>query len=159
MGSNNSSGFETLIPRIERLCQRIVSSTRLSEGIGADIVVRQRTFRTRFDVGKYLDELFGEAEGLNLNKNKGLWSWLAAFYFEQLCPLGARPGENARWVPAVGDFRKYYRHLLAGPYHIYRAHRDDPLRALALLATPPHRPGDIVEQLASRQELVTTSQS
>src|SRR5262249_16830000 len=46
-------------------------------------------------------------------------------------------------------------HLLAGPYRIYRAHRDNPQRALVLLCGPLDRPGDIVEQFASRQELVT----
>ena len=147
--------FRNTDPRDIQTLSTIVSDARFSEEIGSEITVRQQIFGTRFDVGKYLDELFSEAEDLDLNKNKGLWTWLAAFYFEQLCPSGNRPGENARWVPAVGDFRKYYRHLLAGPYYIYRAHRDNPLRALALLATPPHRPGDIVEQLASRQELVT----
>ena len=147
--------FRNTEPRDNKALSTIVSDTRFSEEIGANIAVQPRTFGTRFDVGEYLDDLFSEAENLDLNKDKGLWTWLAAFYFEQLCPPGSRPGENARWVPAVGDFRKYYRHLLAGPYHIYCAHRDNPLRALALLATPPHRPGDIVEQLASRQELVT----
>ena len=36
-----------------------------------------------------------------------------------------------------------------------RTHRDTPERALAVLCQPLHKPGDIVEQLASRQELVT----
>jgi hypothetical protein len=45
--------------------------------------------------------------------------------------------------------------LLAGPFAIYRAHRDDPKRALAVLAGPLHQPGDVAEQLAARQEIVT----
>ena len=53
------------------------------------------------------------------------------------------------------DYRKYYRHLVAGPYLIYRAHRDNPSRVLAVLAGPVNQPGDIAEQLASRQEIVT----
>jgi hypothetical protein len=60
-----------------------------------------------------------------------------------------------RWIPEVNNFQRYYRHLLAGPYRIFRAHRDDPERALALLCGPLDKPGDIVEQLASRQEIVT----
>ena len=152
-GTEEFERFRNTQPRDESALSSIVSDARFSEEIGVEIAVRQQAFETRFEVGKYLDGLFSGAE--DLDKDKGLWTWLAAFYFEQLCPPGSRPGENARWVPAVGDFRKYYRHLLAGPYQIYRAYRENPLRALALLATPPHRPGDIVEQLASRQELVT----
>ena len=66
-----------------------------------------------------------------------------------------KPGALARHIPEPGNFQRYYRHLLAGPYRIYRAHRDDPQRALALLCQPLDSPGDVVEQLASRQELVT----
>ena len=50
---------------------------------------------------------------------------------------------------------QYYRHLVAGPYWIYRAHRDKPSRVLAVLAGSVDQPGDIAEQLASRQEIVT----
>ena len=90
-----------------------------------------------------------------MDSDVGIWAWLAAFYFDQLIQSNGRVGEDARWVPAVGDFRKYYRHLLAAPYQIFRAHRDNPHRALVLLANPPNRPGDLVEQLLSRQEVVT----
>lgn len=156
-GIDQFEEFRNTQPRDTAMLSTIVSDSSFSEAIDSDIELELRRFKTRFDVGKYLTQLFGEASNLDLNKDKGLWAWLAAFYFDQLCPADSKPGEGARWVPAVGDFRKYYRHLLAGPYHIYRAHRDNPARALALLATPPHRPGDIVEQLASRQELVTNN--
>lgn len=53
------------------------------------------------------------------------------------------------------DWRRYYRHLAAGPYRVFLAHRDDPIRALAVLCQRPGRPGDLVEQLVSRQEIVT----
>ncbi|MDE2921506.1 MAG: hypothetical protein OYL92_15745 [Acidobacteriota bacterium] len=65
-----------------------------------------------------------------------------------------RLGERARWIPAVGNFRRYYRHLVAGPFGVFRAHRDDPERARVLLCTPLHRPGEVVEQLTSHQEFV-----
>lgn len=55
----------------------------------------------------------------------------------------------------MANFQRYYCDLLAGPWRIYRTHRDDPARALAVLCQPLHTPGDLVEQLASRQELVT----
>ena len=133
----------------------ILDNATLSEVIDAEIDLDIREFPTRFAVGKYLNGLFEEQSIPSLDRDPGIWAWMSAFYFEQLCPPGSRPGERARWVPAMGDFRKYYRHLLAGPYRICRAHREDPRHAMAVLANPPHRPGDIVEQLASRQELVT----
>jgi hypothetical protein len=36
-------------------------------------------------------------------------------------------------------------------------HRDDPKRAFALLCTKPQSPGEVVEQLSSRQEIVTNA--
>jgi hypothetical protein len=66
-----------------------------------------------------------------------------------------KPGERARHIPDATNFLRYYRHLLAGPWRTYRTHRDDPGRARVVLCQPLHTPGDLVEQLASRQELVT----
>ena len=42
-----------------------------------------------------------------------------------------------------------------GPLFIYRAHKDDPQRARALLCGPVSAPGDVAEQLASRIEFVS----
>ena len=78
---------------------------------------------------------------------------------DPVCPADGhghrKPGETARHIPDAANFQRYYRHLLAGPWRIVRTHRDAPDRALAVLCQPLHKPGDIVEQLASRQELVT----
>ena len=126
----------------------------LSTRVNPEIEVESRSFSNRFAAGEYLYRFLRDSKIANLDEDRGLWAWLSAFYFDQLCPDGTNPGKVYRWVPAT-SFRNYYRHLLAGPYFIYRAHRDNPQHAMAVLATPLHRPGDIVEQLASRQELVT----
>ena len=59
------------------------------------------------------------------------------------------------WVPQIRDYRRYYRHLLAGPYRIYRAHRAQPENAWSLLGGPFGSHGEVVEQFASRLEIVT----
>ena len=135
----------------------LLQDTRSCDTLDVVIDVVPAQFPTRLAVAEHLYNLLDQAGLTGLDSDQGLWTWLSAFYFEQLCPPNRGPGERARWVPAINDFRSYYRHLLAGPYQIYRAHRDDPLRAMVLLATPPHLPGDVVEQLASRQEFVTNS--
>ena len=89
----------------------------------------------------------------------GLWTWLAMRWFDQLAPRmrgGRSLRQRATLVLAADDFRTYYRHYLAGPWSIYMAHRDDPGRAQALLVTKPWQPGDIVEQIASRQDIVSS---
>ena len=131
------------------------SSERLQESMD----VERRGFRSRFEAARYLYERLGHSGMKDVDRDKGLWAWLALFYFEQICPVdksGHRtPGERARWVPAFTDGRRYYRHLLAGPYRIYQANRDDPARAMILLYGPLHTLGHFSYQIASRQELMT----
>ena len=135
----------------------LIEDASQSEIAAIDVEVEHQSLPTRYAVGEYLSDLFSGAEGPQRDVDAGTWTWLSAFHFKQLCPSGIRPGERARWVPGIGDFRRYYRHLLAGPYYIYRAHQDNPIRAMAVLATAPYAPGELVAQLASRQELVTNA--
>jgi hypothetical protein len=113
---------------------------------------------TRLELGQTLAQIV-EVEGLtDDDRDPGMWAWLTLRFFDVVCPStggGRKIREYAAYVPETNNFRRYYRHLLLGPYLIYRAHRDNPERALALLSKPPHVIDDIVGQLASRQEMVT----
>lgn len=124
-----------------------------------DVEVLPQTFGSRFAAAAYIHQLIEAADLLDPARDQGLWAWFSLFYFEEVCPPNAtgkrKPGATARHIPEVANFQRYYRHLLAGPWRIYRAHRDDPARALVVLAQPLDQPGEIVEQLASRQELIT----
>jgi hypothetical protein len=137
----------------------LLSNDESSSALELDIDVQAIVFQSRFELAKYLDSKLTDSGLKNLERDVALWTWLSLYYFDQLCPVqpdGTRkPGERARYIPAVNDYRKYYRHLVAGPYSIYRAHRDEPGRVLAVLTGPVDKPGDIAEQLASRQEIVT----
>ena len=133
----------------------ILKDKKFSIYVEPEITVDRQNFATRFAVGEYFYGLLHPKDMAPLILEVESWAWLTALHFDLLCPIGSTPGDHARWIPAVGNFRQYYRHLLAGPYLIYRAHRDEPTRAMALLANAPRQPGEIAEQLASRQELVT----
>ncbi len=130
-----------------------------TEPLSAEVQVEQRSFTNRFEVAEYLHTQFSAAGLMDVQRDAGLWAWLSLFYFDSVCPSGKgdvrKPGALARHIPEPGNFQRYYRHLLAGPYRIYRTHRDAPHRAFALLCQPVDSPGDVVEQLASRQEIVT----
>lgn len=130
-----------------------------TELIEPEVQVEEIVFASRFMAAEYLHTQLSAAAIQNIENDVGLWSWLALFYFYELCPADPngrrKPGERARWIPAVGNFRKYYRHLLAGPFRIYRTHRDYPARAIALLYSSLHSPGEVAEQMVSHQELVT----
>lgn len=137
----------------------LLTNSATSQPIESEVGIELKRFGSRFEAAKYLFERLSDAGIRDVERDRGLWAWLSLFYFDELCPAGSdgrrKPGERARWIPEVSNFQRYYRHLLAGPYIIYRAHRDAPARAMALLCTPLDQPGEIVGQIASRQELVT----
>jgi hypothetical protein len=116
---------------------------------------------TRLDAAKFVWDLLDSTGMKRPERNKGLWTWMSLCLFDCTCPAesdGARkPGADARHIPEVGNYLRYYRHLLLGPYIIYRAHRHQPEVAQVLLFQPLHRPGDLVEQLASRQQRVSNA--
>lgn len=133
--------------------------TLYSEPVGIDIAIERRKFGTRLELAEHLYKLFESANFHPSLSETKIWAWLACFFFQEICPKKKggswNPGNISRWVPRSNDFRTYYRHLIAGPYFIYRAHNDDPSRAMAVLCQLPGRPGDLVEQLASRQQIIT----
>ncbi len=118
-------------------------------------------FTDRFEVAEFLFRNLQGGGFENIEKDTGLWTWLSLFWFELLCPPDQdgklKPKDNARYILNIEDFRKYYRHLLAGPYYVYKAHQDHPEIARVLLCNPLNIPGELAEQIASRQERVTNS--
>lgn len=138
--------------------RHILTEREYSHAVDPEVELEQRQFGTRFEMAKYLTTQLASVEISDPARERGLWSWIGLLYFPLICPQknGVRkPGERARWIPSSDDFRKYYRHLIAGPSRIYQMYRDDPKKAMVLLSSPPGEPGDLVEQLASRQEVVT----
>jgi hypothetical protein len=121
--------------------------------------VHAKQFASRMEAARYLDSILSGVTGCDVERDAGLWAWLSLFFFDQLCPPDGhgrrKVYDQARYIPAVTNYQKYYRHLLAGPYRVFRAHRSNPDRALVLLCGPLHKPGDVVEQLVSRQEIIT----
>ena len=137
----------------------ILDQADTSEPLEVEILIEARVFGSRLEAARYLDSKLEKSGLKNIERDCGLWSWLSLFYFDELCPADGqgrrKPGDIARWIPQPQNFQRYYRHLLAGPYRIFRAHSDCPERALVLLGGPLDKPGEIVEQFASRQEIVT----
>lgn len=137
----------------------ILQDTATSERLTVEIPVEQREFPRRYEAAEYLYQRLFDSGVDYPERDAGLWAWLALFWFEQLCPTASdgrkTPKDRARWIPELDNPRRYYRHLILGPYLIYTTHRDRPTRAMALLGTTISAPGEIVEQIASRAKLIT----
>jgi len=116
-------------------------------------------FESRLKCAEYLHNNLQVLGMHGVDSDVGMWSWLALFYFDQLCPEhpdGSRsPGKRSRWVLVGENHRLYYRHLLAGPYRIYRAHASSPEDAFVVLRGPLNIPGELVEQLSSSNRFVS----
>ncbi len=137
----------------------ILSDNKYSEDLNFEIEIENKAFATRYDVAEYFFEIFSGIGIQNLEKDIFIWSWCSLYFFEVLCPSDNEgfkfPRERSAYVPEPENYRRYYRHLLLGPFLIYRAHKDNPARALALLCKPPHIISDVEAQIAAYQELVT----
>jgi hypothetical protein len=145
------SGESTAVDLLE------LEDARLSQPLGISYPSpTSASLPTRWHLGSWLTKVFGPNEGII---DSGAWSWLALDLFDLLCPTagGSRKvREDARYLLEADDYRKAYRHLLAGPYLLMQAHRGDPESVRGLLATTPDAPGEVYEQLAARKYTVTS---
>ncbi len=87
--------------------------------------------------------------------NKGLWSWLAAFYFDNICPADGngkkKVNETAFYVlNDPKNYTKFYRHLLAYPARVYSELEES--SKIFLIGSFAKR-GEITEQFGAYQEI------
>ncbi len=115
--------------------------------------VEDREFSTRLEAAEYLSSIISGLQ--DVNYNRGLWAWLALFYFDRVCPRDSEDQRvvksEALYIPGTASWR-YYRHLLAGPFRVYQLYG---IEANLLLQGPVDQLSDLMEQFASRQEFIT----
>jgi hypothetical protein len=146
--------------------RHLLASVDFSDAFG-DLLIENLTFEDRFAFGEYLVRLLSPLDRRSISRNHGLWSWLALYYFEQLCPRapdGTRKllAQEAYVLPTRYDFQGYYRHLVRTPWLAVADHGE---RARVLLIPATRRAGaalavrgEIIEQLASRQAVIGNPQ-
>ena len=131
----------------------LLTDPATTEPLAGGIEVEQVKFASKLEAAKYFSHKFVGVR--DVDHNVALWSWIALFYFDQLCPPDAtgqrEVREDARYIPGTG-WRRYYRHLLAAPFRVYRSQGEN---AKLLLLDSIEKLGDIWEQLASRQEIIS----
>ncbi len=113
-------------------------------------------FGTRLEFAKYLFQKLGGVDGRDLTKKAGIWSWLALFYFDSICPAqadGSRKVKEVAKYICSSDYSDYYRHLVAAAFMIIKTHGED--NSMLFLSCPMHVHNDMMEQLASRQYIIS----
>lgn len=139
---------------IEDIPQSILIDVYSCEIIRADTSLEQKVFDSKEDLIKYIFNKISPFLNTTLLYDKGMWTWLAAYYFDSICPKN-RGGhrvirEESKYILNPEEWNKYYRHLLASPIRLYR---DLGELSKIYLSGKPDVPGDLFEQLASRQEI------
>ena len=142
----------------DRLPHDFVTDNTFSIELTDDISIDNKSFDNKSEFITYLYPIVKKIRIDNLYYRTSLWSWLAATYFDTLCPQledGSRKVESIdRYILNTYQWNRYYRHLIASPLRLYHEINDENLSKI-YLAGRPNKHGDILEQLASRQEIAT----
>ena len=134
----------------------LLSDGFLSDIITTNIEVEPLKFTTKAEIVIYIYERIVKLNKQDVYYNQGLWSWLSAYYFDSVCPVKSdgtrRIGADDRHILNPEEWTRYYRHLIASPVRLY--HELGNSAEIYLLGSPDKH-GDLMEQLASRQEVAT----
>jgi hypothetical protein len=132
----------------------LLEDSALSNELPVEIEMDERRFAGRFQVGQFLNELLSPLGVDVTDRDVGLWAWLALALFDQVCPVdeeGKRhPGRDYRHIPEFG-YRGRYRHLLFGPYQVYRRHG---VHSILLLSGSVDSESGLYHEITSRQDLI-----
>ena len=131
-----------------------------SEPLGAEIDLPQSQFANRYEFGVKLVSLLSPLNPGAISSDRGLWTALALYWFDQLCSAdgsGQRKVDQSYRYVLSADFRHYYRHLVRSPWQLVREHGEN--SRFLLLARgeenhPLRRHGDILEQLGGTQSII-----
>jgi hypothetical protein len=124
-----------------------------------------KPFASRYDFGMYLREQLKPFAKTSISRDVGVWNWLSLFYIDQLAPIspdGTRKILDVEVYILAPTFKhdSYYRHAIRTAWLAAQEHGENS-RVLLVPAGKPrpgtgilaHR-GEIIEQLASRQQLM-----
>lgn len=131
---------------------------KYSENFKPEIIVDEnKIFSSRMELAEYLTQIFKDADvkSQTVITNDKLWTWLTYLWFDQICPKDDTERKVREIVKYIcsSDYKKYYRHFVASTFRIYSTLGKE--NSLLFLNRPINDHGDFIEQLASRQEIIS----
>lgn len=136
----------------------ILTDPRFSADLPQAINAEESTFTSRMEFVEWLDCAARQAGADISTTDVGFWSWLTLALFDQICPAttrGRQVREIARYIPQLQIYTRRYRHVPLTSWKVFQMHRDDPRRAALILNIPLDTLGELTEQFASRQEIIS----
>lgn len=119
------------------------------------INIEKVDYKNKIELVPYIVQRLELASNKQLYFNKGLWSWLSAFYFDNICPEDGngkrKVNETAFYVLTdPKNYTKFYRHLLAYPCRVYAELNES--SKIFLVGNFVKR-GEVTEQFGAYQEI------
>ncbi len=164
----NEKGIEEFIKFIEEAKKNVESNkpdlntNEFSMEFTPSIEIEEnKAFDTRLEMAKYLYEKFENA-GIKRNQiigeeNKGLWTWLAYIWFEQITNKRENIGRIERHVafyPSSPREKQQRRniHLIYGAYYLYSLLGEE--NSKIFLLSPPYKIWDTVDRLGCTEYVI-----
>lgn len=129
----------------------LLTDSDFSNALHFDMLVEIRDFKSRYEIGCYLVELMSPHDTQDIIGDQGYWSWLALFWFDQLCPVGS-DGLRSVNMPYTyilsSNWNHRPRHALMTTWQLVAEYGEN---SLFLLSKEPSVRGEIIEQMMARQ--------
>jgi len=152
--------FERIIGEIRNgtlnaVPEDLVYGSNYTELLDPEVSIELVDFKNKKELVPYLTDRLNLRTNKHLYFDKGMWSWLSAFYFDNICPVDGhgkrKVNESAFYLLRdPKNYTKYYRHTLAYPCRIYSELGDS--SKIFLIGTFQKR-GEITEQFGAYQEI------
>jgi len=129
----------------------LLDSDEYSEDIQFELEITKPEFKSRLEMGVYLVDLF---DGLNITPyigDVGFWSWLALYWFEQLCSEKEgklNPSMDYNYILSK-NFRHRPRHAVYMTWQLVTRYGED---CAFMLCKAMSTRGELTEQMMARQE-------
>ena len=135
---------------VESIPSELLENPSYSEEACTATDIENPGFATRYDLGLYLADRLQGCDQNAISSDAGLWTWLALFYFADLCPAdisGSRkPSATNNYV--LSDRHKdFHRHAIRTTYMLVREHGET---VRFLLSNPLAKRGELTEQITGR---------
>lgn len=124
-----------------------------SEPTGYVLPSLPEVFATKMELANFVDQVFPRNKYDDVRIDVAMWTWLAAWMFDQITNGRKKFKEERAYVAGLG-YREFYRHLILGPYFIYFNAKEDLSRVQVLLYDDPTTMNEVMVQFGSYQTLM-----
>lgn len=138
---------------LEPMTQELLTDPECSTATAYQLPDGAVDFKDKLSIGEYFCRVIPDDMHAEARLDKELWTWLAAYFFDEITEGRKKIKETRAYVASIG-FQDFYRHLLLGPYFVYFNSRDNPDRVRVLLYNDPTTMNEVMVQFGSYQTLM-----